>query len=66
MTYTSTAEMMADGLTKSLQQPKFEEFIQQLGLVDISAKLRQHVELTPDDLDTRIQLQMENLDVSGE
>ena len=66
VTYTSTAEMMADGLTKSLQQPKFEEFIQQLGLVDISAKLRQHVELTPDDLDTRIQLQMENLDVSGE
>jgi hypothetical protein len=31
--------MLADGLTKALQNNAFEAFIQQLGLVDITEKL---------------------------
>ena len=33
--YTPSALLMADGLTKALQGPKFKEFISQLGMVDI-------------------------------
>lgn len=33
--YTPTAEMLADGLTKSLPGQKFEHFVRQLGLVDV-------------------------------
>ena len=30
---------MADGLTKALQGPRFQEFIKQIGLVDIANRL---------------------------
>ena len=35
-----TAEMPADGLTKSLPRQRHEKFVQQLGLVDISDRLK--------------------------
>src|SRR2546430_17391404 len=35
VTYTPSSALMADGLTKALQGPKFKEFIKQLNLVDI-------------------------------
>ena len=37
--YVKTAEMPADGLTKSLPSQKHEIFIKQLGLVKIKSKL---------------------------
>ncbi|XP_044720031.1 reverse transcriptase (RNA-dependent DNA polymerase) domain-containing protein [Hirsutella rhossiliensis] len=37
--YTPSAEMMADGLTKALQGPKFQAFVNQIGLHDISDRL---------------------------
>lgn len=37
--YTRSAQMMADGLTKSLQQEQFKKFRDQLGVVDISERI---------------------------
>ena len=39
--YVRSGEMIADGLTKALQAEKFEIFRRQVGLVDISEKLRE-------------------------
>ena len=38
--YTKSAEMMADGLTKPLAKGKWDKFLVQLGLVDISEMLK--------------------------
>lgn len=35
VTYTPTAEMLADGLTKALPRQRFDQFVKQLGLVDV-------------------------------
>lgn len=40
MKYTPSAQMMADGLTKALPEPKWPAFLDQLGLVDVEEKLR--------------------------
>jgi len=37
--YTESAKMMADGLTKALQQEPFVSFREQLGLVDVRERL---------------------------
>jgi hypothetical protein len=37
--YTPSQDMLADGLTKALQNNAFDAFVQQLGLVDITEKL---------------------------
>ena len=54
--YTPSALLMADGLTKALQGPKFKEFIQQIGLVDIRERLerRRTEEFSQEDLEARI------------
>ena len=61
--YTPSALLMADGLTKALQGPKFKEFIQQIGLVDIRERLerRRTEEFSQEDLEARIQ---EALDIT--
>ena len=41
--YTPSKEMIADGLTKSLQASAFDDFVEQLGLVDISDRLEARV-----------------------
>ena len=41
--YTPSKEMIADGLTKSLQASAFDDFVGQLGLVDISDRLESRV-----------------------
>ena len=41
--YTPSKEMIADGLTKSLQASAFDDFVGQLGLVDISDRLEARV-----------------------
>jgi hypothetical protein len=43
--------MPADGLTKILLKQKFTEFICQLGLVDITERLKGLRQATGDDLD---------------
>ena len=55
--YTPSALLMADGLTKALQGPKFKEFIQQIGLVDIRERLerRRTEEFSQEDLEAHIQ-----------
>jgi hypothetical protein len=55
--YTPSALLMADGLTKALQGPKFKEFIQQIGLVDIRERLERRCteEFSQEDLEARIQ-----------
>ena len=57
VTYTPSSALMADGLTKALQGPKFKEFIKQLNLVDIQERLekRRVEEITQEDLEARIQ-----------
>jgi hypothetical protein len=51
--YVRSGEMIADGLTKALQAEKFEIFRRQVGLVDISERLkkRRTKELQEDDLE---------------
>ena len=39
--YTLSQDILADGLTKALQNNAFEIFIRQLGLIDITQKLDQ-------------------------
>ena len=41
--YTPSKEMIADGLTKPLQAGAFEDFVEQIGLVDISDRLEARV-----------------------
>ena len=43
--------MIADGLTKALQGNKFRRFRNQLGLVDISDRLEQQMQLAETKLD---------------
>jgi CxxC motif-containing protein (DUF1111 family) len=38
--YTPTRSMLADGLTKALSKDKFNEFCQQIGLIDITNQLQ--------------------------
>ena len=51
--HTPSAELMADGLTKALQGPKFASFRSQLNLVDITEKLesRRTPELSREEVD---------------
>jgi len=58
---------MADGLTKALQGPKFKEFIQQIGLVDIRERLerRRTEEFSQEDLEARIQEALDIADGNG-
>jgi hypothetical protein len=42
--YTPSAQLLADGFTKSLPREAFETFITQLRLADLSARLAQHRE----------------------
>ena len=39
MDYKPTTDMIADGLTKPLSGPAFQQFVKQIGLTDISSKL---------------------------
>ena len=50
--HTPSAELMADGLTKALQGPKFSKFREQLNLIDISSTLQQRrpPEVTPEEV----------------
>ncbi|KJZ69301.1 hypothetical protein HIM_11314 [Hirsutella minnesotensis 3608] len=61
--YKPTDELIADGLTKALQGPKFEEFTRQLGLHDISERLqaREQQEIKESDLHNHIQRKLEDL-----
>jgi hypothetical protein len=43
--WVPTSEMIADGLTKALPRQRFERFIDQLGLVDITGVLQAREEL---------------------
>jgi hypothetical protein len=56
--YTPSKDMVADGLTKALQQPKWDEFLKQLGLVAIAKQLdkRRQNELVDKDIDERLAL----------
>ena len=65
--YTPSALLMADGLTKALQGPKFKEFIQQIGLVDIRERLerRRTEEFSQEDLEARIQKAFDITDGNG-
>ena len=39
--YTPSAKMMADGLTKALQNNAFRDFVEQIGLIDVGEQLGQ-------------------------
>jgi len=66
--HTPSARLMADGLTKALQGPKFEEFVRQLGLTDIGTQLQEKrlEEMTQDDLECRIQQAFDMADCMGD
>ena len=55
--YTESAALMADGLTKSLQGPRFKQFVQQLGMIDVTDRLKEHqlAELKAEDLQDRFE-----------
>jgi hypothetical protein len=63
VSYTPTDSMIADGLTKSLTARKHQQFVRQIGLVDIQKELeeRKHSRLQQDFFD-----QVENTFVGGE
>jgi len=67
--YTPSALLMADGLTKALQGPKFKEFISQLGMVDIQERLerrrREEKDYSQEDLEARIQEALDIADGNG-
>jgi hypothetical protein len=67
--YTPSALLMADGLTKALQGPKFKEFILQIGLVDIRERLESRRSMEKDysqeDLEARIQEALDIADGNG-
>ena len=65
--YTPSALLMADCLTKALQGPKFKEFIQQIGLVDIRERLerRRTEEFSQEDLEAHIQEVVDIADGAG-
>lgn len=48
ITWIPTNDMPADGLTKELTRQKYEEFVMQLGLVDIQARFRSQERTTSD------------------
>ena len=50
--WAPTAAMPADGLTKILPKQKFAEFIRQIGLVDITKRLKDINQTRMDDFDT--------------
>jgi len=64
VTYTPSSALMADGLTKALQGPKFKEFTKQLNLVDIQERLerRRLEELSREDLEAQIQKAFDTAD----
>ena len=65
--HTPSALLMADGLTKALQGPKFKEFIQQIGLVDLRERLerRRTEEFSQEDLEAYIQEAVDIADRAG-
>ena len=67
--HTPSALLMADGLTKALQGPKFKEFISQLGMVDIQERLerrrREEKDYSQEDLEARIQEALDIADGNG-
>jgi hypothetical protein len=58
--YTPSQEMLADGLTKALQNNAFDAFVQQLGLVDVTEKLGHRIQELQE-LDPKNYLEMEIL-----
>lgn len=63
--YTSTGKMLADGLTKALSNTAFDAFIQQLGLVDVTDKLKEKRELDDmTDTISRLQSDLEDLELA--
>ena len=69
VTYTPSSALMADGLTKALQGPKFKEFISQLNLVDIHERLERRrlteKEFSQEDLEAHIQETFDIADGNG-
>ena len=61
VTYTESAKLMADGLTKALQSSRFKEFTSQLGLEDITTllKCRETVEMTREEVEEIIQAEVD-------
>lgn len=60
--YTPTGKMLADGLTKALTSTAFDAFVQQLGLVDVTDKLKEKRELDDmTDTVSRLQSGLEDL-----
>jgi hypothetical protein len=69
VTYTPSSALMADGLTKALQGPKFKEFVSQLNLVDIHERLERRrlteKEFSQEDLEAHIQETFNTADGPG-
>jgi hypothetical protein len=59
MTYTPSAQMMADGLTKALPAGKWPAFLDQIGLMD-TRNLKTEETTIPDD---RLQDRLESLEL---
>jgi len=55
--YTPSAQIMADGLTKALQNTAFKAFVCQIGLVDVKDQLEERGlrEISAEQLDEEIQ-----------